>query len=85
MEPWKLVLDESSFQFFIGLRAPERRRVLYVLDQLKRNPQQERHFVMADSTGRRLSVLALKPFLISYWLDSLALEVRVVDIQRVRP
>ena len=84
MEPWMLVLDEAAFHFFNGLRAAERRKVLYVLDQIKRDPRQKCHFGMTDSSGRPLSVLAFIPFLITYWRDDFALEVRVVDIQRVR-
>ena len=84
MEPWKLVLDEASFRFFNSLRADERRKVLHALDQLKANPKQKHHFGMTDATGRPLSVLALRPFLITYWTDDFALEVRVLDIQRVR-
>jgi len=55
MEPWMLVLDEAAFHFFNGLRAAERRKVLYALDQIKRDPQQKCHFAMADASGRRLS------------------------------
>jgi hypothetical protein len=84
MEPWKLVLDEAAFQFFNGLRAVERGKVLYALDQIKRDPRQECHFGMTDASGRPLSVLAVRPFLFIYWRDDFALEVRVVDIQRVR-
>ena len=84
MEPWKLVLDEAAFQFFNGLRAAERRNVLHALDQIKSDPQQKCHFGMADASGRPLSVLAVRPFLVTYWRDDFALEVRVVDIQRVR-
>ena len=49
MEPWRLVLDEAAFLFFNGLRAAERRKVLYVLDQIKRDPRQKCHFGMTDS------------------------------------
>jgi len=84
MEPWKLVLDEAAFHFFTGLRSSERRKALGAFEQLKRNPQRTHDFGIRDATGRSLSVLVVRPFLITYWLDESVLEVRVVDIQRVR-
>jgi len=84
MEPWKLVLAEQAFQFFSGLRAVERRKLLNSFEQLKRDPRFIRDFGIKDSTGRPLSVLAASPFLITYWLDDLVCEVRIEDIQRVR-
>jgi hypothetical protein len=84
MEQWKLVLGEAAFQFFISLRAAERRKALDALEQLKRDPQHRHNFGIKDVAGRSLSVFVARPFLITYWLDSLVLEVRVVDFQRVR-
>jgi hypothetical protein len=84
MASWKLVLDEAAFQFFNGLRAAERRKALDAFEQLKRDPNRQHDFGIRDVTGRFLSVLAVRPFLITYWLDDFVLEVRVVDIQRVR-
>ena len=84
MEPWKPVLAEQAFQFFNGLRAVERRKLLNSFEQLKRDPRLIRDFGIKDATGRPLSVLAARPFLITYWLDDSVCEVRVEDIQRVR-
>jgi hypothetical protein len=83
MEPWKLVLGEPAFQFFNGLRTAERRKVLGAFEELKRDPRRKEDFEIKDVTGRSLSLLGVRPFLITYWLDDFVLEVRVVDIQRV--
>jgi hypothetical protein len=84
MELWTLVLAEPAFHFFNSLRAVDRRKALHAFEQLKRNPHRQHDFETRDSTGRPLSVVAVKPFLITYWLDDFVLEVRVVNIQRVR-
>ena len=84
MEPWKLVLGEAAFQFFNGLRATERRKLLDAFEKLKRDPRRRHDVGIRDVTGRSLSRFSLRPFLITYWLDDFVLEVRVVDIQRVR-
>ncbi len=84
MELWKLVLDEAVFQSFIALRGSDRLKALQAFNQLRSNPSREADFTTTDSTGRTLSVAALKPFLITYWLDAFVSEVRIVNIQRIR-
>jgi hypothetical protein len=84
MEPWKLVLSEAAFQFFNSRQAAERRKILGALEKLKGDPRGQQHFGIKDVTGRSLSILASSPFLITYWLDESVLEIRIVDIQRVR-
>jgi hypothetical protein len=84
MEPWKLVLDEAVFQSFIALRAADRRKALEAFEQLRRDPSRKSDFTTSDATGRALSMIALKPFLVTYWLDAFAWEIRVVNLQRVR-
>ena len=84
MEPWKLVLDEAAFQFFVSSRAGERRRLLSAFEELRTNPQRQADYHTKDATGRILSVWGARPFLISYWLDAFVSEIRIVDIQRIR-
>jgi hypothetical protein len=84
MEPWKLVLDEAAFQFFVSSRAGERRRLLSAFEELRTNPQRQADYHTKDATGRILSVWGTRPFLISYWLDAFVSEIRIVDIQRIR-
>ncbi len=84
MEAWKLVLDETAFQRFLGSRATERRLLLSAFEELRSNPQRRPDYQSNDATGRTLSVWANRPFLITYWLDSFVTEIRIIDIQRVR-
>ena len=38
---------------------------------------------MKDSTGQTLPIMAVRPFLITYWLDAYVSEIRVINIQSV--
>ena len=84
MAPWSLVLDEAVFQSFLALRANDRRKALYAFEQLRSNPAGKVDFTTTDSTGRTLSIVALRPFLVTYWLDAFVSEIRIVNIERVR-
>ena len=80
---WQLVLDEVPFRFFLGRRLTERRALLAALDSLKNDPYQTSDFHIEDNTGRKLSIRAFRPFLVTYWLDASVNEVRVADIENV--
>jgi hypothetical protein len=84
MESWKLVLDQAAFQSFTALRTADRRKALEAFEQLRCNPQCKPEFTTTDSTGRTLSMVTRKPFLVTYWLDAFVSEIRIVNLQRVR-
>jgi hypothetical protein len=84
MASWKLVIDEAAFQFFVSTRAGERRNLLAAFEQLRADPNRPPDYHTKDATDRALSVWGNRPFLITYWLDALVSEIRIVDIQRVR-
>ncbi|MCX6892041.1 MAG: hypothetical protein WCL11_01825 [Verrucomicrobiota bacterium] len=84
MASWKIVMDESAFQFFVSSRAAERRKLLSAFDELRADPQRQADYHTKDPTGRVLSVWGNRPFLIVYWLDAFVSEIRILDIQRVR-
>ncbi len=84
MDAWKLVLDEEAFHSVLAGPAAQRRTLLAILDGLRGNPTRKPDYFTKDATGRSLSVVGLRPFLITYWLDSFVSEVRIVNIQRIR-
>ena len=84
MEPWKLVLDESAFHFFIARPPGERRSLLVGLERLRNDPHRKPDYYSTDATGRKLSVWAIRPYMITYWLDVFVSEVRIVNIQKIR-
>ncbi len=78
---WQLVLDEIPLRFLFSRTPAQRRVVLSTLDALKHDPYAEPHFRSRDSVGRELSLRAVRPFLLTYWLDASVKEVRVIDIE----
>jgi hypothetical protein len=84
MEHWKVVFDEAAFQLFIASPASERRKLLVAFDELRANPLRSADYQGKDSAGRVLSVWAVRPFLITYWLDSFVSEVRIVNIEKIK-
>lgn len=84
MESWKLVLDEQAFQRLLSGPAVDRRRLLAIFEDLRKNPHLQPDYYTKDSTGRPLSVLTARPFLVTYWLDSFVSEIRIVNAQRIR-
>ena len=81
---WKLVLDEEALNVLLSARAPERRKLLHELEDLKKNPYQSGDFVEHDDRGQPLQVKVFANHLVTWWLDSLVTELRVVEIERVR-
>lgn len=71
----------SIFQWSPSHGAPQNaRRVRTVKTRSAPRKTLELEMVRAGPLSR----VAVRPFLITYWLDDLVLEVRVVDVQRVR-
>ena len=71
-------------RFILSLSGDRRRRLLQHLQYLKARWHEEPDFHEPSHCGRRLSVKALRPFLVSYWIDGPVNELRVVDVQIIR-
>ncbi|MBA4149395.1 MAG: hypothetical protein H0X66_14870 [Verrucomicrobia bacterium] len=84
MEPWKIVFDEAAFHLFTASSAFERRKLLDAFADLRTNPQRDADYEGKDAAGRILSVWAMRPFLITYWLDSFISEIRIVNIEKIK-
>lgn len=80
----KLVLDEDVVRFVIALPPVLRRRLIVHLEHLQSHLFETADFQEQDVTGRWLSIRALHPFIITYWLDGPVDELRVVDVQKIR-
>ena len=84
MSSWNYVLDEAVFHFFISRPASERRRLMAAFEELRAEPNRDGDYTIKDAAGRSLTVLAFRPFLITYWLDAFVSEIRIVDVQRIQ-
>ncbi len=84
--PPKLVLDEQSVEAILELPSQLRRRILAALNQLRNDaPQVTEDYTEKDSTGRRISVKAVRPVMIHYWLDGAVNEFRIIRVTIVKP
>lgn len=82
----RLVLDGEAVDVLFGLRPESRRRVIEELERLRHEPPRETEdFAERDGTGRHVSVKAIRPVMIRYWLDGAVNELRIISISVVRP
>ena len=82
----KLVLDGEAVETLLSLSPVARRRILQALDQLRHEPPRNTEdFAETDSSGRHISVKAVRPVLIRYWLDGAVDEFRVIRLTIVKP
>ena len=82
----KLVLDEEAVDTVLALPTAVRRRIMKALDLLRDEPPHTTEdFREKDATGRNISVKAIRPVMIHYWLDGPVDEFRVTRIAVVKP
>jgi hypothetical protein len=82
----RLVLDGEAVEVLLGLRPESRRRVINELERLRQVPSRESEdFAERDGTGRHVSVKAVRPVMIRYWLDGAVNELRIIGIIVVKP
>lgn len=60
-----------------------RRRLLGILDRLKADPFAVGDFREPDETGRPNEVWLIDDWLVTFWSDHGAAEVRIVNLERV--
>jgi len=82
MSGWKFVLDEQAFAFFQTARGAERQALIRAFEELRTHPTAEGDWQSRDDHGRDVEVGVFGKFLIHYWDDFLAKELRIVRIAR---
>ena len=68
---------------FNGATKRERKSLLDLFDRLATNPFTESVWTMDDTTGRTHCRIAVGRFLLTYWADHAAREVRIVKLERI--
>lgn len=68
---------------FHSARKSERKVLLDFFDRLARTPSTQSDWVVRDSTGRANYQMAVGRFLVTFWTDDSAREIRVVRIDRI--
>jgi hypothetical protein len=78
------VFDETALRSLLAVRGSRRReKVLDVITALAKNPFLEGNFSAMDHTGRPVQLRVVGRFVLSYWPDHGAKELRIIDIQPV--
>ena len=82
MAGYQLILSEEAARLFAQLSRPRQRQVGVVLDELKLHPFRQGDFRQRDPAGRTNEVILLGDWLVTYWTDHAAKEIRVVALEQ---
>jgi len=81
--PYGVVAPLTVFEMLRGLRRPDRRMVEEFLQRLTRQPSLSGDFDAPANDGRIHQVKIVGDWLVSYWADHAAREVRLSGIERI--
>jgi hypothetical protein len=82
---WQLVVHEQAWDFSETLRPVEKAQLKRGLRALVNDPQQKPDAFRRSPADREYSVKYFGRFRVLYWLDPFVQEIRVVQIELVRP
>lgn len=68
---------------FAKVARADQRKLATILDQLKTTPFRRGDLQEPDATGRVNEVLVVGEWLVTYWPDHAARELRIVRLERV--
>jgi len=83
MGAYSYTLSETVAEFALDLEPSEQTNLVSLFRQLATDPYQEGEFTDVDRTGRTLQVKLFGHWLVTYWPDHGANEVRIVDMTQV--
>ena len=82
---WQLVIHEQAWDFTETIGSREKAQLKRGLRSLVNDPTQTPDALRRSPTERQYSVKYFGHFRVLYWLDAFAQEVRIVEIESVRP
>jgi hypothetical protein len=74
------VLSAKAWEFLCSLPRKRQQRVIRLIQQLAEQSWRLGDYRTTDNAGRFLENIRLNGFLITYWTDGPAGELRVIDI-----
>lgn len=83
MAKYEIVLHAQAWAALVSTKGAGRRLLLTLLEQLAEEPFRRGDFRQLDLTGRTNEVALQGEWLITFWSDHAAREVRVVALERV--
>lgn len=80
--PYDVVVPVSRLGVFQAAKKRERKQLLDFFDRLAADPSIEGPWTIQDSSGRTNQQMHVGNFLVTFWPDHAAREVRVTRIER---
>lgn len=77
---YRPAFSEGAAEFLFELPPRRRRKAVSLVRQLAANPHVRSDYVLTDDSGRPVDHILIEDFVIAYWLDHGAREIRIVDI-----
>ena len=82
MRPYEVILHARAWDALAATKGAAKRRLLTVLDEVTADPFRVGDFRQRDETGRTNEVVLLGEWLVTFWSDHAAGEIRVVNLER---
>jgi hypothetical protein len=79
------VVDDTVLRLFSSAKNREREGLLRIFSALSDNPHQVGDYIQTSAALREHQVKRFGKWLITYWADHGARELRVVDVRRLAP
>lgn len=83
MQGYELVLSEAAAKAFATAARSTQRKLAVILDDVKITPFRPGDLQERDTQGRVNEVIVAGDWLVTYWPDHAARELRIVRLERV--
>lgn len=81
---YTVIANQDTLEFLLSCSARDQRKAAKALYDLAENPQQMGDHEEPDAVGRLLQVKRTGPYLVKWWVDDWAREIRVVLVRKLR-
>ena len=81
MASYRPVFDASVVDALGQLSKQKERKALALVRELALHPFLRSDYSLPDESGRSVDYLLVEEFVFGYWLDHIAREVRIVEIE----
>ncbi len=81
MNPYVLVLHEEAAHRLVSSSRAEQRRLAAIFDELKSAPFRKGDLQEPDAQGRVNEIMVFGDWLVTFWVDHAAREIRIVRLE----
>ena len=78
---YRAVFSDTTVTYFVSLPRRRQRRLLDCAHELAGDPFLVPDFISSDETGRAISHLVVRGYLIDFWIDHATKRVMIVEIE----